>query len=536
MKKKVLAALFAAVMACSLIAGCGGASSAPAAPEEKTEEAAEEAQTKEGETGAEAAQSDAAATETAAEETAPAAEAEEVELQVFIAASLNTCMQEVAAKYNEEHPNVKIVYNADSSGKLLTQIEEGYTCDVFFSAAQKQMNTLEEDGLIVEGTRADVVNNQVVVIKRKDTESAVTGLETLGKASSIAMADGSVPVGRYTRTALMNLGILPEAEDASVYTTAEVSEALGGVEISEQGNVSQVLTAVAEGSCEVGTTYYSDTYGYEDQIDVLETVSYDLTGNVIYPVCQVVNDEATDAQKAAAADFVSFITSDTAKAIFMQDILQILAKLDWSPLYISIKTGIVATFISFFLGIFAARKVLKASGRVRAVIDGILTLPMVLPPTVAGFFLLLLFSRRRPLGILLYENFSIKVVQTWLGCIVAATVIAFPLMYRNARAAFEQIDPNLVYAGRTLGMSEMRIFWTVVIPTAGPGIASGTILTFARALGEYGATSMLAGNIPSRERPSDPTRRDGSQETGILKRDGNLLERRGPFKTEGHSI
>ena len=314
MKKKVLAALFAAVMACSLMAGCGSSSPAPAATEEKTEEVTEEAQTKEEETGAQAAQSDAAATETAPEETAPAAE--EVELQVFIAASLNTCMQEVAAKYNEEHPNVKIVYNADSSGKLLTQIEEGYTCDVFFSAAQKQMNTLEEDGLVVEGSRANVVNNQVVVIKRKDTESEVTGLETLGKASSIAMADGSVPVGRYTRTALMNLGILPQVEDASVYTTAEVSEALGGVEISEQGNVSQVLTAVAEGSCEVGTTYYSDTYGYEDQIEVLETVSYDPTGNVIYPVCQVVNDEATDAQKAAAADFVTFITSDAAKAIF----------------------------------------------------------------------------------------------------------------------------------------------------------------------------------------------------------------------------
>ena len=322
MKKKVLAALFATLMTCSLFAGCGSASSAPAAAEEKTEEVTEEAPTEGEEAGAEAtqndaeAQSDAAATEAAAAEAAPAAADEEVELQVFIAASLNTCMQEVAAKYNEEHPNVKIVYNADSSGKLLTQIEEGYTCDVFFSAAQKQMNTLEEDGLIVEGTRADVVNNQVVVIKRKDTESAVTGLETLGKASSIAMADGSVPVGRYTRTALMNLGILPEAEDASVYTTAEVSDALGGVEISEQGNVSQVLTAVAEGSCEVGTTYYSDTYGYEDQIEVLETVSYDLTGNVIYPVCQVVNEEATDAQKAAAADFVSFITYTTSKLIF----------------------------------------------------------------------------------------------------------------------------------------------------------------------------------------------------------------------------
>ena len=225
-------------------------------------------------------------------------------------------MQEVAAKYNETHPDVSIVFNADSSGKLLTQIEEGYTCDVFFSAAQKQMNALEEDGLIVEGTRANVLNNQVVVIKRKDTESEVTGLADIGKASSLALADGSVPVGKYTRQALMNLGILAETEDPSVYTTQEVSDALGGVEISEQGNVSQVLTAVLEGSCEAGTTYLSDTYGHEDSLDIIETVSYDLTGNVIYPVCQVVNDEADEAETAAAADFVTFITSDEAKAIF----------------------------------------------------------------------------------------------------------------------------------------------------------------------------------------------------------------------------
>ncbi len=182
----------------------------------------------------------------------------------------------------------------------------------------------------------------------------------------------------------------------------------------------------------------------------------------------------------------------------MKEIMEILNNLDWSPLWISIKTGIVATIISFFLGIYAARKVIKAKPWVKAVADGILTLPMVLPPTVAGFFLLLLFSRRRPVGIFLYETFDIKVVQTWLGCIIAATVIAFPLMYRNARAAFEQVDVNLIYAGRTLGMSEMAIFWKVVVPTAGPGIVSGTILTFARALGEYGATSMLAGNIPKK--------------------------------------
>ena len=178
--------------------------------------------------------------------------------------------------------------------------------------------------------------------------------------------------------------------------------------------------------------------------------------------------------------------------------IDILKDLDWSPLIISLKTGLVATFLSFFLGIYTARKMMKAGPRTRTIMDGILTLPMVLPPTVAGFFLLLIFSRRRPVGILLYEQFGIKVVQTWLGCIVAALVISFPLMYRNARAAFEQVDVNLVYAARTLGMSEFKIFWKVVLPTAGPGVISGTILTFARALGEYGATSMLAGNIPGK--------------------------------------
>ncbi len=182
----------------------------------------------------------------------------------------------------------------------------------------------------------------------------------------------------------------------------------------------------------------------------------------------------------------------------MSDIMNILNGLDWSPLFISLKTGVVATVISFFLGIFAARKVIRRGPGAKSVLDGILTLPMVLPPTVAGFFLLLLFSKRRPLGMFLFETFNIKVVQSWLGCIIAATVIAFPLMYRNARAAFEQIDVNLVYAARTLGIPDSKIFWKVVLPTASPGVISGTILTFARALGEYGATSMLAGNIPGK--------------------------------------
>ncbi len=182
----------------------------------------------------------------------------------------------------------------------------------------------------------------------------------------------------------------------------------------------------------------------------------------------------------------------------MEEIFSTLQSLDWSPLWISLKTGTVATVICFFAGIFAAGSVMKLKPSLKALIDGILTLPMVLPPTVAGFFLLLIFSKRRPLGIFLWDNFSFKVVQSWIGCVIAASIIAFPLMYRNARAAFELVDINLIHAGRTLGMSEFTIFRKVVLPSAGPGIAGGTVLTFARALGEYGATSMLAGNIPGK--------------------------------------
>ena len=280
MRKRILAALLAGVMVFSLAACSSGGSSSQTADNGDSQEA------------------------------------EETEIQVFIAASLNTVMTELAEMYNEEHPEVKITYNPDSSGTLLTQIQEGYECDIFFSAAQEQMDDLEADGLVAEGPRANVVNNQVVVVTLKDSGTSVTGLENIGDAESIALAGGSVPVGRYTRQALINLGMLPETDDPASITTEQVSEALGGVEISEQDNVSKVLTAVVEGACEVGTTYYSDTYGYEEDLDILQTVSYDLTGNVIYPIARVVNEEADEAQSAAADDFLAFILSDEAKEVF----------------------------------------------------------------------------------------------------------------------------------------------------------------------------------------------------------------------------
>lgn len=238
-----------------------------------------------------------------------------IRLQVFVAASLNTVMTEIATEYEKENPGVDIVINADSSGTLMTQIQEGYECDIFFSAAQKQMDILDEEGFLVEGSRHNVLNNQVVVVKGKDVETTVTELVNIGEAENIALAAGSVPVGKYTRQAMVNAGMLPDVGDVSTITTAEIMEALG-TEISEQGNASKVLIAVAEGACEVGTTYYSDTYGFEDRVEILDIVSYDLTGDVIYPVARVNNAEATDEQSMYADAFLQYLLSDGIEDIF----------------------------------------------------------------------------------------------------------------------------------------------------------------------------------------------------------------------------
>lgn len=298
MKKKVLSLMLAGAMVLSM-AACGS---------QNTDQGAAN------DTSAKAEQSDSSE---AAKENSDSEELESTQITVFAAASLENALNEVIKKYNETQPNVTIIPSYDSSGTLLAQIEEGAACDVFFSAAQKQMDTLQnDDQLVVDGTRHNVVNNQVVVITYKGSGTAVTGLENLKDAKSIAMADGSVPVGKYTRQAMVNAGMLDAVDDVSTIPTDVISQALDGVEINECGNVSAAKTQVAEGSNEVGTVYYSDTYGLEDKLDILQVISYDLTGNVIYPIAQVKNDEADELEQKAALDFVNFVKSDAAKAIF----------------------------------------------------------------------------------------------------------------------------------------------------------------------------------------------------------------------------
>lgn len=168
--------------------------------------------------------------------------------------------------------------------------------------------------------------------------------------------------------------------------------------------------------------------------------------------------------------------------------------MELSPLIITLETAVTATLITFFLGIALAYCVVRMK-RGRGLMDAVITLPMVLPPTVVGFFLLLAFGKRSAIGRFLLQ-FDITLVFTWKAAVIAAVVVSMPLMYRTARGAFEQLDRNIIYAARTLGVSEWRIFWHILLPNARHGILAGLVLAFTRALGEFGATIMFAGNIP----------------------------------------
>ena len=172
--------------------------------------------------------------------------------------------------------------------------------------------------------------------------------------------------------------------------------------------------------------------------------------------------------------------------------------MDWYPLWNSLRIALISCAAVFFLGIFAAYYIAKLPRVLKGVLDVILTLPMVLPPTVVGYFLLLLFGAKRPLGIFFMEHFGVKLVMNWYSAIFASIVVAFPLMYRTARGAFESFDETLAWSAQTLGLSNTWIFWRVRMPYCRQGILAGTVLAFARALGEYGATSMIAGYTPGK--------------------------------------
>ena len=226
----------------------------------------------------------------------------EGEIYVFIAASLSNAMEEIQEDFNAIYPDVEILYNADSSGTLQTQIEEGARCDIFFSAAQKQMNALTEEGLAKEDSVVDLLENKVVLIKPKDGETAVTGFENITDAANLALAGDSVPVGQYAREIFTNLGIMEDVEK---------------MEINKGKNVTEVLAAISEGSNEVGVVYATDAASVADQVEILaEAPAGSLETPVVYPAGLVEDAEATEEDTMAAEVFLEYLQSEDALKVF----------------------------------------------------------------------------------------------------------------------------------------------------------------------------------------------------------------------------
>lgn len=290
---KKISKLLALVMALAMVlalAGCGS----------------------EGKTSAAEASDSAASASGSAADDQPAAE--QITVYIDIAASLEAVfVDKIIPEFEKQNPNVKIEYNTGSSGKLLSGIEEanGIGHDLFFSAGKKQVTTLDEtDGLVVDGSIVNLLSNELCLVKGNNVETAVTGWDNLADAKSMAICGGSVPVGKYTRIALVSLGILPETEDPAAYTTEEISAALNGLEIDEADDVEVAAAKAVEGSVDAATIYYSDYYNHRGELTILAQDDGTLTGNILYPVCQVANPEATEAESTATQVLLAFLQTD----------------------------------------------------------------------------------------------------------------------------------------------------------------------------------------------------------------------------------
>lgn len=277
MKRKGMAALFALMLSGVLIAGCGSKDSETKENTDQTETSAQEE-----------------ASEDQVQEEAE--ETEKKDIYVFIAASLKNTMEEIKTEYEKAHPDVNIIYNADSSGTLQTQIEEGAQCDIFFSASTKQMDALTEGGFVVEGSVSNLLENKIVLIKPAGEETAVTGFENITEASSLALAGEDVPVGQYARKLFENIGI---------------KDQVMGMEINEGANVTAVLTAVAEGSNEVGVVYATDAASMSDQVEMIAEASADQVDPAIYPIGLIKDAEASEEQADAAVELKEYIVTDS---------------------------------------------------------------------------------------------------------------------------------------------------------------------------------------------------------------------------------
>lgn len=442
----------------------------------------------------------------------------ETTIQVFAANSLQKALDEAQTLYEEENPHITFADTQyEGSGTLVQMMNGGAHADIFIPASLEHANSALASDLVEKDSIEPLFkNNLVVVASAQSPFATLTFSEVVSGNYSLAVGDDNVPAGTYAKQALYHVGLYSSASGkGGTFAEAIADKTIQG---SSVGNVCRYAES---GEIDLAFVYNSDAKRFEN-VKIVCVVPEEMHEEILYPVALTCSDQT----QGEAAKFIEWATtSEEAKTIWNKwgfelystnsssnvasstestlspatkseddsSFLTWLSSIDLSPLWVTLKTTGAALVLIFTLGLLTAWLSMRLSPRAQNILDAILTVPMVLPPTVCGFLLLLLLGSNTPLG-QWFDTVGFPLVFSWQATVIAASVVSFPLMYRSARGAFENIDPSMLDAARTLGWSESKILVRLMLPLSWSSIAAGTMLAYARALGEFGATLFLAGN------------------------------------------
>jgi molybdate transport system permease protein len=424
---------------------------------------------------------------------------------IAAAASTTDAVESICAEFERQHPGVRVRTSLGSSSALAKQIVAGAQVDVFLSASDEWADLVANHGLVA--ARRELLGNRLVVVVSVDSNLTLSQPADLlsDDIKHLALADpASVPAGIYARQALESLGLWE-------HLTTKVAAG---------SDVRQALHFVSTGAAEAGIVYASDALS-DPAVHVALELPAELSAGIRYPLVLV----KCIPDNPAARRLYDFLTSPAATEKFGEKGFVVLnpsaavapvggdardskvaalrswwslSAEEWSALRLSAQVGVWAVLMSLPLAIVVGYFLARGTARAKWLVELLVNLPLVMPPVVTGYLLLVLLAPRGPLGSLLESWFNIRIVFTWFGAAVAAAVVSFPLMVRAIRLAFQSVDPRLEQAARTLGARRWDAFCSISLPLARSGVLAGAVLAFARSLGEFGATIMVAGNIVGR--------------------------------------
>ena len=413
-------------------------------------------------------------------------------LTVFSAMSLTDALTEVSQRF-ERKTGIKVDCHFAGSSTLQRQIEKGAPADVFISASPKQIEALQAKGLVDAQTRRDILTNNLVLIAPVDTAHSLTDTQTLTQDTIKRIAIGepnSVPAGIYAKEVLINLGVWDTVQKKLV----------PGLDVRA------TLAYVESGNVDLGIVYRTDATTSK-KVKILYQFPASSHAPIVYPAVLIKGAQ----HHPHAREFIRFLKTSEVAAIFRaygfsakaddtiegepSDQATLWRNSEVAVLILSLKAAVFSLLLILPPGLWVGWILAKSSFRGKSFLNTLVMLPLVLPPVVSGFCLLMLFSKRGLVGQLLFRILGIEIVFSWLGVVLAVSVISFPLLVRGIVTAMEGVDPRLENAARTLGAHPLKVFFTVTLPLSYRGVIGGAILGFSKSLGEFGATMMLAGNI-----------------------------------------